>query len=223
MINLKLILLICSMLFFTSCAGSIYSELFSNISILFKDPENISYEKVESIPFSSMQARIGKSRNSLIVLEEVKGDVLKWTSSNNIKIYTLNYFIVRFTGLDNELENVDLDSRHPTITKNYDSPGITYTSFYTFDNPKLFRLPVKTKFSFVKHEELNILDEIISTKLYRETALENLISWNFENYFWINSDNEVVKTIQNFTPRNPEIYLTVTKKYKPSETDPEGL
>ena len=75
----------------------------------------------------------------------------------------------------------------------------------------------------MKHEELNILDEIISTKLYRETALENLISWDFENYFWINSDNEVVKTIQNFTPRNPEIYLTVTKKYKPSETDPEGL
>ena len=134
MINLKLTLLIFSILFFVSCAGSIYSELFSNISILFKDPKNISKEKVESIPFSSMQARIGKSRNSLIVLEEVKGGVLKWTSSNNIKIYTKNNFIVRFTGLDNELENVDLDSRHPTITKNYDIPGITYTSFYTFDS-----------------------------------------------------------------------------------------
>ena len=223
MINLKLFFFISSILFLNACSGSIYSELFSSISILLKDPENISIERVQSVPYSSMQARIGKSSNSLIVLEEVKGDVLKWTSSNNIKIYTLNDFIVRFTGLGNELENVDIDSRHPTITKNYDDAGITYTSFYTFDNPKLFRLPIRTNFRFVKHEELTILDKKIKTKLFKETSLENLISWNFENYFWINSEYEIVKSIQNYTPKNPEVYLTITRKYKPSEVNSEGL
>tara|TARA_X000000950_G_C13916462_1_gene661265 strand:+ start:6295 stop:6963 length:669 start_codon:yes stop_codon:yes gene_type:complete len=206
-----------------SCSGSIYSELFSNISILFEEPEDVSIEKVKSIPFSSMQARIGKSRNSLIVLEEVKGDILKWTSSNNIKIYTKNNFIVRFTGLDNELENVDIDSRHPTISKNYNNEGITYTSFYTFDNPKLFRLPIKTKFNLVKEEELSILDKLINTKLYKEESLENLISWEFQNYYWVNDNNEIVKTIQNFTPRNPEIHLVITNEYKPSEMNSKGL
>lgn len=218
--KLKLVVLFILM---NSCSGSIYSELFSNISILFEEPKDVSIEKVKSIPFSSMQARIGKSSNSLIVLEEVKGDILKWTSSNNIKIYTKNNFIVRFTGLDNELENVDIDSRHPTISKDYNKEGITYTSFYTFDNPKLFRLPIKTQFNLVKEEKLSILDKIINTKLYKEESLENLISWEFQNYYWVNDNNEIVKTIQNFTPRNPEIHLIITNEYKPSEINSKGL
>ena len=35
--------------------------------------------------YSTMQARIGRSKNSLIVLEEVRGDILKWTTSNFVK------------------------------------------------------------------------------------------------------------------------------------------
>ena len=38
-----------------------------------------------------------------------------------------------------------------------------------------------------------------------EKSYENLIRWNFENLYWINPvNNEVIKSIQNITPKNPE-------------------
>ena len=67
-----------------------------------------------------MQARVGNAPNSLVVLEEVNGDTLKWTSSNFIKIYTLNGYVIRLKGFENELDNIDLDINHPAKTLNFD-------------------------------------------------------------------------------------------------------
>ena len=136
---------------FLSCAGNnIYSELFRNFQNLITEPKDITIEVVNSIPYASMKVRLGRTQNTLIVLEEVQGDILKWTSSNLVKIYTRNGFIVRFTGLENQLDNVELDKRHPIITGNFSNQIDEFTSFYTFNNPKLFRLPVNTRLKFVK-------------------------------------------------------------------------
>ena len=102
---MKVKLLILILVLTMSCSsGSIYRELFNSISILFETPKDISNNEVEKIPYDVMQARLGRSKNILIVLEEVKDDILKWTSSNQIKVYTKNGLIVRLTGLENELD-----------------------------------------------------------------------------------------------------------------------
>ena len=211
------VLIAVPLIFFSCSSGTIYSELLSNLSIIFTEPKDISLNKVESIPYSTIQARIGRSENSLIVLEEIRGNIRKWTSSNNVKVYTLNNFVVRLTGLENELENVDLDNLHPVLTKDFDNKNQIFTSFYTFDNPKLFRLPIKTRFYFVKDEEINILGKTILTKVYKEKTQNNLISWDFENIYWIDNKNEIVKSVQFFTPKNPSIHLTKTDIYKKPE------
>ena len=208
------VLIITPLIFFSCSSGSIYTELLSNLSIIFTEPKDISLTQVESIPYSTLQARIGRSENSLIVLEEIRGDLMKWTSSNKVKVYTLNNFVVRLTGVENELENVDLDNLHPVLTKEFDNKNQIFTSFYTFDNPKLFRLPIKTRFYFVKDEEINILGKTILTKVYKEKTQNNLISWDFENIYWIDNKNEIVKSVQFFTPKNPSIHLTITDIYK---------
>ncbi len=201
-----------------SCAGNnIYSELFRNFQDLFTKPEDITIEKVNSIPYASMQVRLGRTQNTLIVLEEVQDEILKWTSSNLVKIYTRNGFIVRFTGLENQLDNVELDKRHPIITGNFSNQIDELTSFYTFNNPKLFRLPVKTKFNFIKNDQVNILGRTINTKLYEESSLDNLISWRFKNSYWVDDDGDIIKSFQSFTPLNPEIRIKMTKKYKKPE------
>ncbi len=214
--NFSSLTLIFIFISFVSCSnGSIYSELIESFSIIFKEPRAVSKNSVDSIPYSSKQARIGRSQNSLIVLEEVKGDILKWTSSNYIKIYTKNDYVIRLTGLGNELDNLELDKSHPAITKDFTKViNKELTSFYTFNNPSLFRLPVKTKFLFIEEQEIEILGEIVKTKLYKEKTTKNLISWNFENFFWVNEDRDIVRSIQNFSPNNPQIYLLSTKKYK---------
>ena len=98
---------------------------------------------------------MGRVKNILIVLEEVKDDILKWTSSNQIKVYTKNGLIVRLTGLENELDFIELDKNHPSNTNQFNiNNKLDLLSFYTFKHPNLFRLPVKTKFYFLRSENI---------------------------------------------------------------------
>ena len=203
-----------------SCAnGDIYSEMAENLKKIFSTPDDISAELVNSIPYASMQVRLGRNQNTLIILEEEKDDILKWTSSNLIKIYTKNGFIIRLKGLDNELDLIELDKNHPIELGAFypDSKGKTFTSFYTFNNPRLYRLPVKTKLSFLKTENIEILGNLYKVKVFEEESLDNLISWKFKNIYWVDEDDQIIKAEQNFTPKNPKISLTITKQYKKPE------
>ena len=210
----KVIALYFSILLSSCASGDIYSELIKNIQILLSEPKDISSDKVASIPYASMQARLGRSQNTLLILEEEKEGVLKWTSSNFVKVYTKNGLIVKAKGLDNELEIIDLDKNHPIIKGFSEIDKKVFLSFYTFNNPKLFRLPVKTEISFLKEEEIIILGTAYKVKLYEEISLKNLISWEFKNLYWVDESGYIVKSVQNFTPKNPEIHTLITKKYK---------
>ena len=210
--------LILHFILLSSCAsGDIYSELFNTINTLISGPKDISADKINSIPYASLQVRLGRGQNTIMVLEEVDQEILKWTSSNLIKIYTKNGFIKKFKGLDNELDYVELDRQHPIEVGNFEQLKESYTSFYTFNNPKLFRLPVKTKISFLRQDKLKVLDIFHDTKVYVEESTENLISWKFKNHYWVDSDGIIIKSIQTFTPKNPEITILYTKKYEKPE------
>ncbi len=202
-----------------SCSsGSIYRELFNSISILFETPKDISNNEVEKIPYDVMQVRLGRSKNILIVLEEVKDDILKWTSSNQIKVYTKNGLIVRLTGLENELDLLELDKNHPFNTNQFNiNDKLDLLSFYTFKHPNLFRLPIKTKFYFLRSENIDLLGNTIETNLFVEEAQKNLINWEFSNFYWISDQNEVLKSIQSFTPLNEEMHLKMLSNNKKPE------
>ena len=195
--------------------SSIYRELFDNLTNLLTPPENIREEIIDKIPYDTMQVSIGRSENTLIVLEEVNGENFKWTSSNLVKIYTKNGFIYRLTGLGNELENIELDKNHPfaeDIFEHIDS--LSTTSFYTFDNPKLFRLPIKSSIYFLKDEIIEILGREIKTKVYKESVEQNLINWSFDNLYWIDERGRLVKSIQNISPKHPPIKTLHHNKQK---------
>ena len=214
--NLSHIIIVISLsVFLTSCtAGSIYRELSDNFLLLFSTPDDIPKSQIDSVPFATMQARFGKSKNSLIVLEEEKNDVLKWTSSNLIKIYTKNGYIIKVSGTDNELDLIELDRNHPAITQTFFNSEKTFTSFYNFDNPKLFNLPVKTVITFIENQNIEILGSELNLRLFKEESLENLISWNFINYFWVDTEGRILMSEQSFTPRNPKAFLKLTNPYK---------
>ena len=202
-------------LFLYSCAsGSIYSELVNNLKILISGPDDIAAKKINSIPYASLQVSLGRGNNILMILEEDLNGTLKWTSSNLIKMYTKNGFIVKFKGLDNELDQIEFDKDHPIYQDNFEIKKDSFTSFYTFNNPKLFRLPVKTKINLIGTEKVEVLGTIYQTKLFEEVTLTNLISWKFRNFYWIDESGFMIKSQQNFTPKNPAMNILVTKKYK---------
>ncbi len=214
---LSLYLFIGSILLVSCSSGTIYSELFNTMSSLLTEPKDIPLEKINSVSFASMQARIGRSKNSLIVLEEERDNILKWTSSNNIKIYTLNGYVIRLSGLENELENIELDRKHPVLTKNFTFEKVNLTSFYSFDNPRLINLPIKTEMYFDRDDFIYLQGVKIKVRIFIEKTKQNLISWKFENELWVNDEGEILKSIQSFTPKNPKIYTLLTKKYKKPE------
>ncbi len=211
--NSKCIIVLAFLL--NSCANNIYNELGSIISDMFSN-EDISQEEINKITYASLQMKIGRSPFSLIVLEEDLGDSLKWTSSNLIKIYTKNGKIIKFSGIDNELVSLQMDPNNPLLTGILtDSTDEDLTAFYTFRNPDLFDMPIKSNFKFLSEEEIIYLEEKILVNKFIEKSYENLIRWNFENLYWINPvNNEVIKSIQNITPKNPRIEYKITREYK---------
>ena len=211
--NSKCIIVLAFLL--NSCANNIYNELGSIISDMFSN-KDISQEEINKIPYASLQMKIGRSPFSLIVLEEDLGDSLKWTSSNLIKIYTKNGKIIKFSGIDNELVSLQMDPNNPLLTGTLtDSTDEDLTAFYTFRNPDLFDMPIKSNFKFLFEEEIIYLEEKILVNKFIEKSYENLIRWNFENSYWINPvNNEVIKSIQNITPKNPRVEYKITREYK---------
>ena len=211
--NSKCIIVLAFLL--NSCANNIYNELGSLISDMFSN-KDISQEEINKIPYASLQMKIGRSPFSLIVLEEDLGDSLKWTSSNLIKIYTKNGKIIKFSGIDNELVSLQMDPNNPLLTGTLtDSTDEDLTAFYTFRNPDLFDMPIKSNFKFLSEEEIIYLEEKILVNKFIEKSYENLIRWNFENLYWINPvNNEVIKSIQNITPKNPRVEYKITREYK---------
>ena len=85
----------CFTIFLSSCSSnSMYKELSDSLRYFFQDPQDISADIIEKIPYSTMQARLGKAPNTVIVLEEIRDNIYKWTSSNFIIIYTISGLVI---------------------------------------------------------------------------------------------------------------------------------
>jgi hypothetical protein len=220
--NLKTFFIVILSMLLTSCGGhaGIYEELALAVRDIFSSPQDLSAEVINKVPFASMQVRLGRAPNVLVVLEEDRQGLLKWTSSNQIKIYTKNGKIIRLTGTDNELDLLDIGSNHPLL-----NPGLlnsdldmSLTTFYNFRNPNLYNLPIKIEFKYLREEELIIMGQKVETLLFEETSKKNDIYWEFANLYWIDKkDKSVLKSIQSFTPKNPKLFSTITRKYKKPE------
>ena len=60
--------------------------------------------------------------------------------------------IVRLTGTENILDRVDLDPNYPLLNKQIlnEDLNVSLVSFYSFKNPNLYDLPVRSEFKFLK-------------------------------------------------------------------------
>ena len=207
---MKNIILFGFSLILISCSNSgIYRELIQALDLVFTSPKDLPQEAFAEIPYSTIQVRLGRSDNTVLVLEEINDNSYKWTSSNLIKIYTENRIITKVSGLEVDIDSIKYDDNHPSITKNYKNiDSEIYTSEYNFKNPNLFNLPIKTKFTFLKMDEVSIFGKDIKCMLFAEESLENLIRWEFKNFYWVDLEsNEIIKIIQNVNPKLPEIHI----------------
>jgi len=180
-----------------------------NAAIGFEDIE-ITREMITKIPYASSLLKIGKGPQGLLVLESISLNEETWVSADGVYLVIKNGRIIKTAGLNNNL--IDFISPIDDFKNINESDGLIYKYYYSYDHPPLRDLEVRAQLTIKNKEEVKILDETFYLQLIEEEIVNDYLGWSFTNSYWIDEESNVIKSIQNLSPRLPEFKLVVTKK-----------
>ena len=94
---------------YPSCASidteSPYAEFFRGIGSYFFDrKQEVSYEFIESFPYSFAIVTTGRSPEYRLVLVDIEDNTYEWISADYVRIFTKNGRIVKTFGLQHDIE-----------------------------------------------------------------------------------------------------------------------
>ncbi len=186
-----------------------YAEAFSSIKQLILGAENsIPPEVIQNIPYASMLVKIGKGPSALMILESVNDDKYTWISADGVSLVIKNGIIIKTHGLPNNLiEKMYLDPDWENLHVNKE-----FISYNSFNKPSLNNLRLKSIFEKKDFEEVKLTFEIKNLRLIEERIVSQEVGWYKINKYWIDETNFIWKSVQNISPRLPEINIEVTKK-----------
>lgn len=176
------------------------------------DDVNMTTGQIEQLPYASAYFRINDGQQIFMVLAfadvnpENNQTQLKWVSSDKAMIVTEKGRIVKTLNLPeyNLAERSSLDgtwqeanhsrSRYDWPASNY---GFNAESEYALRGNETIQTPTWTK-------KLSVWEETVHF-----TALSNSI----ENTYWLDEDNNVLKSVQYIGPKMTRIEFSILKPY----------
>lgn len=176
------------------------------------DDVNMTTGQIEQLPYASAYFRINDGQQIFMVLAfadvnpENNQTQLKWVSSDKAMIVTEKGRIVKTLNLPeyNLAERSSLDgtwqeanhsrSRYDWPASNY---GFNAESEYALRGNETIQTPIWTK-------KLSVWEETVHF-----TALNNSI----ENTYWLDEDNNVLKSVQYIGPNMTRIEFSILKPY----------
>tara|TARA_B100002019_G_C21204148_1_gene565709 strand:- start:502 stop:1155 length:654 start_codon:yes stop_codon:yes gene_type:complete len=188
-----------------------YSKAIEAITVFYTGYENtITKEVIDSIPYSSALLRIGKGPFGLIILESKNDNIETWVSADNVYFKLKDGKIIGTAGLVNNLTSYlrndfqlfDHGSKEEKL----------FTSYYSYDEPVLTNLEVKSTLFYKGIEEVDLLMGKKKLFLFHENLFNNYLNWNVTNKFWVDEDGFVWKSRQHISTKLPPIEIEVTKK-----------
>ena len=194
-------------------ASSSYSTIFSLIGeTLLKKENTISPEIIESISYASSLINFKKSPKSLIILQSKDKDIYTWVSSDSRVFLTKNGRVIGTMGLPNDLYKIERPNISFKEILNKKS-SINYVAYYSFKKPSLNNLKVEISVEVIGRKKINILRREKDLILVEERLISKKINWKRTNRFWVDPETYFVwKSIQNISPKLPELTLEITKK-----------
>ena len=118
--------------------------------------------------------------------------------------------IIKTAGLNNNL--IDFISPIKGFRNVNESVGQTYKYYYSYDTPFLRDLEVKVELKVIGKQEIKIFDETFNLILIEEELDNDYLGWSYTNRYWIDDEYNVIKSIQQFSPKLPEFTMVITKK-----------
>ena len=175
----------------------------------------ISRDKVNSIPYASIAAKIGKGPRSLIILGKVNGSNLHWITADRKGLVTRDGRLVQTAGLRSNLRRSQLLDDDPLAglgTGVRRAPGTELRRLMDFDQPRRYGLMIASGFQDLGPEPVVIAELEWDTRHVRETCRAREIDWSFENDYWIDRQHGLVwKSVQHFHPDMPPVVMELLK------------
>ena len=143
------------------CSSSPLTELFTasiQQSLGMNLKNNVTREYFNNQPYSLMEMRFGKASSVILVLAYIGEDnVYEWVSSDGIRVFTLDGFIIKTIGLDHDIR---LTTPYREVSFNVGS-----TVLMNYVNPELYLVRYKILDSVMRDDSsFQYLNEEIKAK-----------------------------------------------------------
>ncbi|MFH4584471.1 YjbF family lipoprotein [Vibrio diabolicus] len=176
-------------------------------------------EEINAVPYASAYLKLGNQKQVFVVLafaerNPLNGKIqLKWVSADNAMVVTENGHIVKTIGL----QSADLAGVYGNVPDySLDSTDVNYALSYDWVTQYRYGFPANVTRSYSGQETLTTPISNTMTDVYKEVVEFSSLSQSVENYYWINEQGQVVKTIQHLGPNMIPVELTILKGYSKS-------
>ncbi|MGO2356641.1 MAG: YjbF family lipoprotein [Marinomonas foliarum] len=210
-------------LLITGCSQK-YQDAGSTIKEAFSAHRDVSItaEQIQTIPYASVFVNVNDKRKIFMVLAITElnpvttNTKLKWMSADGAMIETENGYITKTLGFDND----NLAGLQQTAFPDFETPNNpkqthSYDAIYDWMPGYRYGIPATVNRS-------RGAVETISTDLWKKEAVHFKESVSFpslidngmiENEFWVDSKNQVIKSIQYLGPNMDKVEILFIKPY----------
>ena len=205
----------------SSCTSRDYLELPATIYESIKGADiEITDSLIESREFSFIKVRLGRSIVATMTLSKIDQNIYEWVGQDlSERIYTKDGKIIKTLGLKYDMEIIDhynfslqsvtnkgkyiIRFKNPSgiFTNNY---NIKKYSISEYKGSILSRINNSLKGDGFYIEPKHIIEERFRTEVFR---------WSGKNYYWLDINNNLIRTVQTVHPKLPKITIDYFYKY----------
>ena len=177
----------------------------------------LSAEDIDAVPYASAYLKIGDQKQIFVVLafaeqNPISGKTqLKWVSADHAMIVTENGHIVKTVGLQHQ----NLAGTYNPIPA-FSKTNTDFSLSYDWQEQYRYGFPAQVTRTYQGQETVTTPISTTQTDVYRESVNFPTLSSSVENYYWVDAQGQVVKTLQHLGPNMPALELTILKGYSQS-------
>ncbi|MDA7562998.1 YjbF family lipoprotein [Gammaproteobacteria bacterium] len=187
------------LLFVSSCAYVEYGRLPSTIktAIVGVDDFIIDKQYFDSMDYSFIKVRTGKSSIAIFVLADITDEKYKWVSAEGEILVTINGKIVQLYSDSLSFSFADLNPMRNFFPSSKFVSSLEY--ILHLDSPKAFLIQQAT-INRSSLGEIYFLGKAKKVDIFEEKVVTNVLSWNYVNKYWVSDSGLVLQAEQKIHP-----------------------
>ncbi len=173
-------------------------------------------EEIRQLPYASMGARVGKSRQALVVLAKNINDSLYWVSTNQVLIVTRRGRLIRTNGLIKDLKTTRFGGADPVQTGLHrmqpaNNRLIRFVDLRPGEEHER-DVAATSVFRVVGEEQITILERPRLTVKVEERVSHWRWNWHVKNQYWADPATGFVwKSVQHIAPQIAALEIEIFK------------